>query len=212
MGFAASSPQWVVYSYSTNATIVLVAKLWCVELGERGRNWLDNMSLDNTREKKPHRGEPTKTRKSECVMILPHQLVSRILCINNSTGRRTPRNPKLTPHPSYTEPLPNNFPWKFLRQYGTSWIIAEVLGALLGTYVFTCLRAGAEVGDSPKGIFCGAERNVVDGWPCIFTTYFQHVEAHKNVWGSTFWFVSYCFNMLSLCFRNRKKLWRSLIT
>lgn len=29
-------------------------------------------------------------------------------------------------------------------QYGTSWIIAEVLGALLGTYVFTCLRAGAE--------------------------------------------------------------------
>jgi len=108
------------------------------------------MSLDNTREKKTSPGEPAKTRKNECVMILPHQLVSRILCINSSNGRRTPRNPKLA--------LENS-----PRQYGTSWIIAEVLGALLGTYLFTCLRAGAEVGDSRKGIFCGAERNVVDG-------------------------------------------------
>eukprot|EP00435_Cladocopium_sp_Y103_P002392 s1123_g1.t1 len=29
-------------------------------------------------------------------------------------------------------------------QYGTGWIIAEMLGALLGTYLFTWLRAGAE--------------------------------------------------------------------
>jgi len=35
-----------------------------------------------------------------------------------------------------------------VRQYGSGWIIAELLGALLGTYLFTWLRAGAEVGIS----------------------------------------------------------------
>lgn len=71
MGFIASSPQWVVYSYSINATIVLVAKLWCVELGEHGRSWLDNMSLDNTREKKPHRGSQQKHEKMNVWWFCP---------------------------------------------------------------------------------------------------------------------------------------------
>ena len=30
------------------------------------------------------------------------------------------------------------------RQFGVSWIVVEFMGALLGTYVFALLRAGAE--------------------------------------------------------------------
>eukprot|EP00438_Fugacium_kawagutii_P026638 Skav208629 [mRNA] locus=scaffold3433:49202:49411:- [translate_table: standard] len=53
----------------------------------------------------------------------------------------SPRHPVVIP--GTVAPVP--------RQYGFSWIVAEVLGALLGTFLFTWLRVRAEATGGARG-------------------------------------------------------------